>query len=182
MPQRYTEQELVRGCQQQKPALQQGLYRQYHRKMYGVCLRYTHDTEDAMDVLQEGFIKVFANIKRFRGEGSLEGWIRRIMVHAAIEHYRKKSKYMWVDIEGARNVGIEAEALSSMSREEVLNLIQQLPVGYRTVFNLYVVEGYTHEEIGKMLKISAGTSKSQLSRAKGVLRELWKNQNQVKVG
>ena len=178
----YTEGELVQGCKKQNPNTQQALYRQYYRKMYGVCLRYTHDREDAMDVLQEGFIKVFNNISRFRSEGSLEGWIRRIMVHAAIEHYRKKSRYFMVDIEGAHDIGIEANVLSHMSLEEILELIRQLPVGYRTVFNLYVVEGYTHDEIGKMLKISPGTSKSQLSRAKGILRNLWEERNQLRVG
>ena len=172
MVHRYPEQELVAECRKENPAYQRALYQQYYRKMYGVCLRYANDKDDAQDILQEGFIRVFGKLDSFRGTGSLEGWIRRIMVHTSIEYYRRKSRYFMVDIEAAtREADIEMDALAQMGREEILQQIQALPPGYRTVFNLYAVEGYTHQEIGEMLNISEGTSKSQLSRAKLILRD-----------
>ena len=167
----YTEAELIKGCQKGSSLHQQALYQQYYRKMFGVCLRYTDKQEDAEDVLQEAFIKVFKHIKGFRGKGSFEGWIRRIMVHTAIEHYRKRSRYFMVDIDHAHEVELSADQLSEMHREEILELIQTLPTGYRTVFNLYAIEGYAHKEIAEMLGISIGTSKSQFSRAKAMLKE-----------
>lgn len=167
----YTEAELVAGCQREEPRYQRALYDRYHRLMLGVCLRYTDDRDDAQDILQEGFIRVFKNIQRFRSEGSFEGWVRRIMVHTAIEHYRRNSRYFMVDVKEASDIQLDADALSSLSRDEILTLIQELPSGYRTVFNLYAIEGYTHQEIGEMLNISDGTSKSQLSRAKRLLQE-----------
>ncbi len=166
----YTEKELVEGCRRQNPLHQKGLYQQYYRKMFGVCLRYTDHKDDAEDVLQDGFIKVLKHIKGFKGKGSLEGWIRRIMVHTAIEHYRKRSRYFMVDIDHAGEVELQADQLSQLSKEELVTMIQALPPGYRTVFNLYVVEGFPHKEIAGMLGISEGTSKSQLSRAKSLLK------------
>lgn len=169
---RYPEHELVAECKKENPKYQRALYSQYYRKMYGVCLRYSNDTDDAQDVLQEGFIRVFKKIDSFRGDGSLEGWIRRIMVHTSIEFYRKRSRYFMVDIEEAtREADTEMDSLAQLERAEILEQIQQLPPGYRTVFNLYVIEGFNHQEIGDMLSISSGTSKSQLSRAKGLLKD-----------
>lgn len=172
MVHRYPELELVTECRKGNPTYQRALYQQYYRKMYGVCLRYANDPDDAQDVLQEGFIRVFKKLDSFRGTGSLEGWIRRIMVHTSIEYYRRKSRYFMVDIEGAAHeLDTQMDALAQMSREEILQQIQALPPGYRTVFNLYIIEGFTHQEIGEMLDISEGTSKSQLSRAKLILRD-----------
>ncbi|MEZ4828337.1 MAG: sigma-70 family RNA polymerase sigma factor [Bacteroidia bacterium] len=168
---KYTEAELAEGCKRGEPVYQRALYQQYHRLMFGVCLRYADNREDAKDILQEGFIKVFKYISSYEGKGSFEGWIRRIMVHTSIEHYRRNSRYFMVDIEEARQVHLDTDILESLTREEILSLVRQLPVGYRTVFNLYVVEGFSHQEIGEMLNISAGTSKSQLSRAKKLLQE-----------
>ena len=167
----YTEADLVTGCQREDPRYQRALYDRYHRLMLGVCLRYTDNRDDAQDILQEGFIRVFKYIQSFRSEGSFEGWIRRIMVHTAIEHYRRSSRYFMVDVKEAHDIQLDADALSALSRDEILALIQELPTGYRTVFNLYAIEGYTHQEIGEMLNISDGTSKSQLSRAKRMLQE-----------
>lgn len=167
----FSEVELIEGCCRGEAKYQKALYQRFYRLMFGVCLRYTDNQEDAQDILQEGFIKVFKNIQSFRRQGSFEGWVRRIMVHTSIEHYRRNSRYFMVDIEEARSLHFNADVLSSMSRNEILDLIQQLPVGYRTVFNLYVVEGYPHQEIADMLQISVGTSKSQLSRAKRILQE-----------
>lgn len=167
----YPEAELVSGCQKEQPKYQRALYKQYYRKMYGVCLRYTDNADDAQDILQEAFIKVFKHIKKFRSQGSLEGWIRRIMIHTSIEHYRKNSRYFMVDVNEARGLEVEMDAITNMSRDEILRLVQNLPPGYRTVFNLYVIEGYSHKEISVTLNISEGTSKSQLSRAKGLLKQ-----------
>ena len=171
MPSSYTEAELVAGCKKEKPKYQRALYQRYYRLMFGVCMRYADNSDDAQDILQEGFIRVFRKIDTFKGKGSFEGWVRRIMIHTSIEHYRRNSRYFMVDIEAARGVEFDADALSSMSRQEILQLINQLPVGYRTVFNLYAIEGYAHQEIAEMLNISVGTSKSQLSRAKKILQE-----------
>ena len=166
----YRESELAEGCKKNDPKIQKALYQQYQRKMYGVCLRYTSDKEEAMDILQEGFIQVFKYIYDFKGNGSLEGWVRRIMVNTAIAHYRKRMKYLSSEIEEGDAVDIEEDAVSGLSCEEILKVIQELPVGYRTIFNLYEIEGYSHAEIAQMLNISVGTSKSQLSRAKEMLR------------
>ncbi|WNJ16156.1 RNA polymerase sigma factor [Pontibacter sp. G13] len=167
----YTEAELAQGCKKGKPVFQRALYQRYHRLMFGVCLRYTDSRDDAQDILQEGFIKVFRHISKFRGDGSLEGWIRRIMVHTSIEHYRKKSRYFMVDIQEAHTHELDADAISNLSHEEILTLVRDLPAGYRTVFSLYVIDGYTHQDIADMLGISVGTSKSQLSRAKRLLQQ-----------
>lgn len=171
----YKEEELLEGCLRQLPAFQQALYQQYHRKMYGVCLRYADNKDDASDILQDGFVQVFRHIHTFRSGGSLEGWVRRIMVNMSIAHYRKRSRYFMTDIEEANGLKLDEEVLSDMTAAEIMEVIQELPVGYRTIFNMYEIEGYTHPEIGEILNISVGTSKSQLSRAKELLRTKLKN-------
>ena len=155
--------------------MQQELYNRFAPKMYGVCLRYASNTEEAEDILQEGFIKIFNKINSYRGEGSFEGWIRRIFVNTAIEHFRKKT-YMQPITETEENTveGKYLSVLDSLAEKDIIQLIQQLSPGYRTVFNMYVVEGYTHKQIGEILGISEGTSKSQLSRAKLILQDLVK--------
>ncbi len=150
------------------------LYQKYSSKMYGICLRFAGNTMEADDILQEGFIKVFTKLKYFRNEGSLEGWVRRIFVNTAINYYRKKSRYAFnEDLEDVHFNTARTESGYSdlLSKEELVSLIQSLPNGYRTVFNLNVVEGYTHKEIGEMLGISDNTSKSQLTRAKTILKK-----------
>src|SRR5215813_204539 len=165
--------------------MQEELYRRFSPKMYGVCLRYAGNAEEAEDILQEGFIKVFKKLGSFRGEGSFEGWIRRIFVNTAIEHFRRK-RYLQPVTEKEENTieGKYLSALDSLAEKDILELVRQLSPGYRTVFNMYVVEGYTHKEIGDMLGISEGTSKSQLSRAKVILQDMVKKfieqQNEVK--
>lgn len=153
--------------------MQRELYDRYAAKMYGVCLRYAANAEEAEDVLQEGFIKVFRKMATFRKEGSFEGWIRRIFVNTAIEHYRKKT-YLQPITEQEENTveGKYISVLDKLAEKDIINLVQQLSPGYRTVFNMYVVEGYTHKQIAEQLGISEGTSKSQLSRAKQILQEL----------
>ena len=153
--------------------MQEALYQRFSPKMYGVCLRYAGTAENAEDILQEGFIKVFKKMGSFRREGSFEGWLRRIFVNTAIEHFRRK-RYLQTVSEKEEN-SIEGKYLSvldDLAEKDILALVQQLSPGYRTVFNMYVVEGYTHKEIADMLGISEGTSKSQLSRAKVILQDM----------
>ena len=163
---------MVKGCVKGQPQHQEALYNRYYRKMFGVCLRYAPDRETAEDILQDGFVKVFRNIASYSGTGSLEGWIRRVMVNTALELLRKKSTmYPVVDIAQAANTDGGWDIISSMNEQEILRMVQALPVGYRTVFNLYAIEGYSHKEIAEQLNISEGTSKSQLARARIALQE-----------
>ena len=155
--------------------MQQELYQRFASKMYGVCLRYAGNAEEAEDILQDGFIKVFNKIDSYRGEGSFEGWIRRIFVNTAIEHFRKRIYLQPItDTEENTIQGKYLSALDHMAEKDIIHLVQQLSPGYRTVFNMYVVEGYTHRQIAEALGISEGTSKSQLSRAKLILQDLVK--------
>jgi RNA polymerase sigma factor (sigma-70 family) len=169
------ESDLISGCINGDRKMQRELYERFSAKMFGVCLRYAGSTEEAEDILQEGFIKVFKKIGSYRGEGSFEGWIRRIFVNTAIEQFRRKT-YLQPITEREEN-SVEATYLSvldSLAEKDIVKLVQQLSPGYRTVFNMYVVEGYTHRQIAEALGISEGTSKSQLSRAKIILQELVK--------
>ncbi|MFN2457449.1 MAG: RNA polymerase sigma factor [Chitinophagaceae bacterium] len=171
----YSDTDLIDGCIRGESKMQYELYNRFAPKMYGVCLRYAGDAEEAEDILQEGFIKVFKKLESFRGEGSFEGWIRRIFVNTAIEHFRRKT-YLQPITEKEENT-IEAKYLSvldSLAEKDIINLIQKLSPGYRTVFNMYVIEGYTHKQIADLLGINEGTSKSQLSRAKMILQDLVK--------
>ncbi len=141
--------------------------------MYGVCLRYATSTEDANDLLQEGFIKVYKNLEKFRNEGSFEGWIRRIFVNTAIEHFRKKVKlYNVTEVQENTIEDKELDALDILAAKDIVNIVNELSPGYKAVFNLYIIEGYSHKEIAEMLGITEGTSKSQLARAKGVLKKM----------
>jgi RNA polymerase sigma-70 factor (ECF subfamily) len=153
--------------------MQEELYNRFSGKMYAVCLRYSNNADDAQDLLQEGFIKVYRNLHRFRAEGSFEGWVRRVFVNSSIEHFRKKSVQL-SSVSEREEEGIgdnDITALDTLAEKDIINLISELSPGYRTVFNLYVVEGYSHGEIAGLLGISEGTSKSQLARARGVLQK-----------
>ena len=170
---KYTIDELVKRCKANERKAQEMLYKQFASKMLGVCLRYATDRMEAEDMLQNGFIKVFQKIEDYRGDGSFEGWIRRIMVHSSIEYYRKYHKMVQlVDIEDAgSHTAVDALATSKLAANELMALIQQLAPGYRIVFNLYAIEGYSHREIAEMTGVTEGASKSQLSRARAVLKE-----------
>src|SRR5687768_7707093 len=171
----YSDSDLIEGCIRGDRKMQYELYQRYAPKMYGVCLRYAANAEEAEDILQEGFIKVFRKIGSYRGDGSFEGWIRRIFVNTAIEHFRKKSYLQPITEQEESSIeGKYVSVLDSLAENDIIKLIQQLSPGYRTVFNMYVIEGYTHKQIADVLKISEGTSKSQLSRAKLILQELVK--------
>jgi RNA polymerase sigma factor (sigma-70 family) len=168
-----SESDLIKGSIAGDRRMQEELYRRFAPKMYAVCLRYANNTNDAQDLLQEGFIKVYKNLHRFRAEGSFEGWVRRVFVNTSIEHFRKKTAQLSSVSEKEENTIEDADitALDSLAEKDIINLVQELSPGYRTVFNLYVVEGYSHKEIGEMLGISEGTSKSQLARAKSILQK-----------
>jgi RNA polymerase sigma-70 factor (ECF subfamily) len=167
----YSEEELIRRCLNNNAKAQEEFYRRFASKMYGVCLRFAKNRMEADDFLQEGFIKVFMNLGSFRKEGSLEGWIRRTIVNTAINLIKKNHKYLQdTELDKADLVETRASALEDLSAEELLGMIAELPLGYRMVFNLNVIEGYTHKEIGVLLDISENTSKSQLSRARNTLQ------------
>lgn len=156
---------------------QKAFYQQFAPRMFGICLRFSSNRAEAEDMLQEGFIRVFNHIKDFRGEGSIEGWVRRTIINTAINIYKKRIKQgISTELEYAREkVRNENQIIEKMAADELLEVIQQLPDGYRAVFNLNVIEGYSHKEIGEMLDISENTSKSQLSRARVSLQKKIQN-------
>ena len=168
----YTEEDFIQRCLDNDPQAQKELYRRFAPKMFGICLRFTKNKMEAEDVLQEGFIKIFTYLKDYRSEGSLEGWIRRTIINTAINYYKKRIKELSdIQVDQLEISDQEIEGIiDKLSANELLSLIQKLPDGYRMVFNLSVIEGYTHKEVGKMLGISENTSKSQLSRARAVLQ------------
>lgn len=171
--QNFSEADIIAGCLKGDRKAQLALYNTYSAKMFAVCMRYAADYSAAQDMLQDGFVKVYRNIEKFRSEGSFEGWIRRIFVNTAIEHYRKQvNLYALHDNTVAGYESYEASALETLKHEDLVKMIQTLSDGYRTVFNLYIVEGYSHKEIGDMLGISEGTSKSQLARARYLLQKM----------
>jgi RNA polymerase sigma-70 factor (ECF subfamily) len=169
----YSDKELIERCLENDPRAQEYLYKCFSRRMYGVCLRFARNTLEADDILQEGFIKVFSFLKDFRQDGSLEGWIRRTIVNTAINYYNsKQNEWKETSIDKAESYQSVAEdILGKISTADLLRLIQELPEGYRMVFNLYIIEGYNHQEIAEMLHISENTSKSQLSRARMALQD-----------
>jgi RNA polymerase sigma-70 factor (ECF subfamily) len=169
----YSDKELIDKCLENDSRAQEFLYKRFSNRMYGVCLRFARNTLEADDILQEGFIKVFSYLKDFRQEGSLEGWIRRTIVNTAINYYNsKQNEWNETSIDKAQFYQTETEdVLDKISAADLLNLIRELPEGYRMVFNLYVIEGYNHQEIAEMLHISENTSKSQLSRARMALQD-----------
>jgi len=164
--------EIIKACKSGKRNAQEELYKMFSRKMYGVCLRYSKDSTAAEDVLQDGFIKVFQNIKQFEGKGSFEGWVRKIMVNSALERYRKQHfMYANNDVEHYSEDFSYDDIISQVSAQDLLKLIQELSPQYRMVFCLFAIDGYSHDEIAQMLNISEGTSKSNLSRARKILQQ-----------
>ncbi|MCD4664108.1 MAG: RNA polymerase sigma factor [Bacteroidales bacterium] len=179
----YSEEDLIDQCLTNNARAQEAFYRRYAPKMYGVCLRFAKNKMEADDILQEGFIKIYLNLKTFRKEGSLEGWVRRTIVNTAINYYKKNAKYL-KDIEIGQAEILHNNvygALDALSVEELLCLVKELPAGYRMVFNLNVIEGYTHKEIGHLLGISENTSKSQLSRARQTLQRKFAELNTIEL-
>lgn len=173
-----TEEQLIAACQQQDPLAQRRLYETHAPKMLGVCRRYLSRIEDAEDVLVEGFCKVFQNLDQYTGKGSFEGWVRRIMVNESLMFLRKKHALRNAyEIQEHFDLRSDQNIVAELAAQDILFLLDQLPTGYRTVFNLYVLEGFKHREIAEELGISINTSKSQLILAKKRLQELLLNVN-----
>jgi RNA polymerase sigma factor (sigma-70 family) len=163
--------DLWEGCLNNNRKQQEALYKLLAPKMMSVCMRYAKDKDTAQDILQDGFMKVFKNMQYYRGEGSREGWVRRIMVHSAINHYRKAKKMVLVDdfSETKLNNGYGYNA-HTLDTNDLLKLVQQLPDNYRSIFNMYAIDGYSHKEIGNNLNISEILSRTNLNRARTMLK------------
>jgi RNA polymerase sigma-70 factor (ECF subfamily) len=163
---------ILKACLRSDPRAQARLYEMYASRLYGIALRYANDEDEAKDILQEGFIKIFEKLKQYRNKGSLEGWMRRIIINTALERIRRENRFMLVEEDGF----IEHEQyryehiLEDLGEKDLLEMIQELTPQYRMVFNLYAIEGYSHKEISQKLNISEGTSKSNLSRARNLLK------------
>jgi RNA polymerase sigma-70 factor (ECF subfamily) len=167
------EEKLIEGCVAGKREMQRNLYDLYSKKMMAVCLRYAPTTFEAEDIMQEAFVKVFCNIEKFKRDCPLEYWIRKIMVNTALKHLRAKQLLtVSHEAEEVNNLASQDFSLTGYSLDELLGMIQSLAPRYRMVFNLYAIEGYNHKEIGEMLGITEGTSKSQYSRARAILQSM----------
>lgn len=165
--------ELIKGCIRENKACQQALYQKYSGKMLAVCTRYARHRLEAEDLVQDGFIKVFNNIHKFKFKGSFEGWVRRIMVNTALKNYKKSSfQKEQIGIQDYKGGVIEPSVMNELSAQEIMKLIAKLPTGYKIVFNLYAIEGYSHREIGNMLDIQESTSRSQLTKARRMLKKM----------
>lgn len=165
------EDSLIAGCRKGKSSSQKLLFEKYSPKMLGVIMRYVKDKMEAEEIMIAGFMKIYNKIDQFRGDGNFEGWIRRIMVNEALLYLRKyKNMSIEVDLDYANSKTEHDIASDHLQVEDLMRLIQELPVGYRTVFNMYAIEGYSHKEIGELLQINENTSKSQLSRARKFLQ------------
>jgi RNA polymerase sigma factor (sigma-70 family) len=170
---RAKEEELVKGCLRRDRNAQQQLFDLYSAKMYGLCYRYVRHAMEAEDILVTAFTKVFERIAQFKGEGSFEGWIRRIMVNEALTYLRKsRPMYLETDLEQADREPDYDRLGDHLEAEDLMKMIQELPAGYRLVFNMYAIDGYSHKEIAEQLGISENTSKSQLSRARVYLQKI----------
>ena len=175
---KYTETEIIRGCVNNDRFFQEMLYRKHFPKMMGLCLRYTKDRDKALEILNDGFLRVFQKVHTFAFKGSFEGWIRKLVFHSLSDHFRKESKYAETIIFEERDAVIGSGILNGMYVEDILKMVKTLPPATQKVFEMYAIEGFTHVEIGEQLGISTGTSKWHLSEARKKLRrmlELYKN-------
>ncbi len=176
-----TEEQLIDGCKARNPLSQRQLYEKYSRKMMGVCMRYTNNRDEAEDVLQDGFVKVFEKINSFQSQGSFEGWLRRIFVNTSLDNIRKnKENNLLADID---QVGYSLDSGQSvegdLNAEELLKILNSIPAGYKVVFNMFVIEGYSHKEIAEELGVSESTSKTQFLRAKAYLMKVMQKQKMI---
>ncbi|MCC7333154.1 MAG: RNA polymerase sigma factor [Flavobacteriales bacterium] len=170
-----TDEQLVKKCLEKDSLAQKQLFDTFSKRMMGTCLRYTKDVEEAQDVLQMGFVKVFEKLYLFNNEGSLEGWIRKVIINTALDQIRKNKKFednLDLNVVEYHVSSDNENALEHLSAKDLLKIIQEMPTGFRTVFNLYAIEGYTHQEIADKLNISINTSKSQYSRARVYLQKI----------
>lgn len=171
-------QQLVEDCKQNKPKAQAQVYELYAGKLFATSYKYSRNRQEAEDNLHDGFITIFKKIEQFKNKGSFEGWMKRIVINTTLEKYRKEKVFHLVQEEIEEEITVEVEE-SDIHIDDLLQLIQQLPNRYRLVFNLYVLDGFSHREIAEMLSISEGTSKSNLSRAKLILKNKLEN-NEIK--
>ena len=173
---------IIEACQKGDKASQKQLYTLFSARLYGVCLRYSNNEEDAKDLLQEGFIKIFKNIKQFNHNGSFEGWMRKIVVNTALERFRKNTRSLTIDNEDYMDsLQLKYEhVLEELAYKDLMKMVQELSDQYRIVFNLYIIEGFSHKEISQKLNITESTSKSNLSRARELLKEKVRKQYKTK--
>jgi RNA polymerase sigma factor (sigma-70 family) len=181
-----SDKEIIDGCLKQDPKMQQVLYQQFAPKLMGIARRYAPNREDAEDIFQEGYVRVFQYLHTLQKNDSLEGWLKKVMIRTAINHYQKHKKYYehihthdYLEYDASGESEDYQHIISKLSNEDLLRLIHQLPDGYRMIFNLYVIEGYSHKEIAEMLNTNAKNSKSQLSKAKKALKKMMEQLNLI---
>lgn len=172
-----TDKELIEGCKREDRLCQRELWNRYSKKLFALCQRYCNNTEEAEDALMESFVKIYDNLSKFRGDSSLETWMRRVTVNQCINKIRARKHLMDSITEEEYHLGFNDNNLSNLEVKEILALVESLPVGYRTVFNMYAIEGYNHKEIAEVLGIDEGTSRSQYSKAKKALQLAISKQN-----
>lgn len=180
----FSEHELIIGCKKGKVSYQEGLYKQFYSFAMSICLRYTRNREDALEILNDSFLKVFEKINQFDEQKSFKSWFRRIVINSALDHYRANKKHeVLIDLSIEEvDAQTEFEFEQDLKTDEILKIFNQMPDNYRVIFNLFEIENYSHDEIAQHLSISVGTSRSHLSRAKKLLRQLYFNQfNQAKL-
>ena len=169
-----TDIELIKGCIKEDALCQKSLFNRYASSLLGVCMRYARNKEDAEDILQDSFIKIFKKIEQFKGNGSFEGWMRRVVVNTALKKYTVSRYSKEFSVEEVKDTALlninDAPAFNHLTEKDILLLIHNLPDGYRIIFNLYVIEGFQHDEIANMLGIQPGTSRSQLVKARQMLQ------------
>lgn len=176
MPERKEEisSKILKGCIKGKSKYQEALYKQFYAYGMSICLRYAHSRDEAVEVMNDGFIKVFENINKYRVEQSFKSWFRRILINTAIDHYRKNCKhYNHLDEDIIDEEILDLNAVNSLELSDLMSLLNELPEQYRLTFNLFEIEGYAHDEIAEMLNIAVGTSRSNLARAKKILRKAY---------
>ncbi len=167
----YSESDLITACLNQERWAQKQIYEEFYSSLMAVCLRYANNEDDALDLLHEGFIKIFTHLHKYQPDTSLGAWMRRIMVNNCIDNYRKMSRRRTEDLEQAYQLqSDDADAISQFTEKEILLAVQQLPIAYRTIFNLYIIEGFSHKEISEKLNITESTSRSNLVKARGKLK------------
>lgn len=172
------ESDFIEACIRQEEWAQKKLYEDHYQMMFPTCLRYARDEEEALDILHDGFIKIFKNIGKYKIGTSLTAWIKRVMVNTAIDHYRRNVRKRTESIESARElVNLDADVISKMAAEEIILALQELSPAYRSVFNLYVIEGYSHKEVAKALHITESTSRSNLVKARNKLKIILKRKS-----
>ncbi len=172
--------QLIKKCKKKNAAAQEQLYRMYSSKLFSICLKYSNDYPSAEDTLQDAFITIFEKITQYKNKGSFEGWIKRITINTALQKYRKQKVFDIINEEQIEEIEVEIDE-EDISLDYLLSIIQQLPDRYRLVFNLYVLDGYSHKEIAEMLEISTGTSKSNLARARNILKTKLESKQEPRV-